>query len=80
MLASRGYSSVSELIRDALRNILYSGATTSGFSREFENEVLASSAQSSREDVVLKTDQDIDEYFRKLPKRAKILKGKNAKN
>lgn len=79
MLSGRGYSSFSEFVRDALRKILYSGAAESGFSREFENEVFKSTAQSPRKDIVLKTDQDIDKYFRKFPKRAEIRR-KDAKN
>lgn len=80
MLSGRGYSSVSELVRDALRKILYSGTTESGFSRDFENEVLESTAQSPRKDIVLKTDQDIDKFFSKFRKKAEIRRKKNAKN
>lgn len=69
MLSIRGYSSVSELVRDALRKILYSGTTESGFSREFENKVLESAAQSPGKDIVLKTDQEINKYFRKFRKK-----------
>ena len=79
MLSGRGYSSVSELVRDALRKILYSGTTESGFSREFENEVLESAAQSPRKDIVLKTNQDINKYFRKFRRRAEIRR-RDAKN
>lgn len=78
--SNRGYSSVSELVRDALRKILYSEVTTSGFSREFENEVLESSAQSPRKDIVLKTNQDINKYFRKFSEKAGVRKKKDAKN
>lgn len=80
MLSGRGYSSVSELVRDALRKILYSGTTESGFSREFENEVLESSAQSPRKDIVLKTDRDINKYFREFRKKAEIRKKRDVKN
>lgn len=79
MLTSRRYSSVSELVRDALRKILYSQTSESGFSREFENEVLESSAQSLRKDIVLETERDIDRYFRKL-RGKKAAKKRNAKN
>ena len=80
MLSGHGYSSVSELVRDALRKILYSGTTESGFSRKFENEVLESAAQSPRKDIVLKTDQDINKYFRKFHKRVDIKRKRDAKN
>jgi len=80
MLSGRGYSSVSELVRDALRKILYSGTTESGFSKEFENEVYESSAQSPKKDIVLKTNRDIDKYFRKFPKGAGIRRKRNVKN
>lgn len=79
MLTSRRYSSVSELVRDALRKVLYSQASESGFSRKFENEVLESSAQSLRKDIVLETERDIDKYFRKLRGKT-VVKRRNAKN
>ena len=80
MLSGRGYSSVSELVRDALRKILYSEITESGFSWEFENEVLESAAQSPRKDIVLKTDQEINKYFRRFRKKAEIRKKRDVKN
>jgi len=80
MLSGRGYSSVGELVRDALRKILYTETTESGFSREFENEVFDSAAQSPRKDIVLKTDRDINKYFTKFRKKAETRRKRNAKN
>lgn len=39
-VADKGYSSISELFRDALRRLLYPGLTENGFTPEFEAEVL----------------------------------------
>ena len=40
VLAQKGYSSVSELVRDSLRDILYPTTTVNGFTPEFEQSVL----------------------------------------
>ena len=39
-LAKRGYSSLSELIRDTLRHVLFPRVTENGFTPEFEDVVL----------------------------------------
>ena len=39
-LVNRGYTSISELIRDALRHTLYPHLTENGFTPEFEDAVL----------------------------------------
>ena len=62
-----GYVSISELIRHALRRVLYpSGLTANGFTPEFEDMVLESAKEPINHDVVLKTNKDIDDYFNKL--------------
>ncbi len=74
-----GYTSISELIRHALRRVLYpSGLTVNGFTPEFEDGVLESAKEPIRNDIVLKTDEDVDNYFMNLkyPTPKKI----NAKN
>lgn len=63
MLGMRGYASISELIRDALRDWLYPRVTENGFTPEFENMVLRSSAEPRSKDRVLKTDKDIENFF-----------------
>ncbi|CAN5146159.1 hypothetical protein BH11PAT1_BH11PAT1_7700 [soil metagenome] len=60
------YTSVSELIRDSLRKMLYPELTVNGFTKEFEDEVLRSAAEPIENDYVLETDEDIDNYFRHL--------------
>ena len=39
-VSKRGYTSFSELVREALRFVLYPRLTENGFTPEFENEVL----------------------------------------
>ncbi len=58
-LTTKRYSSVSELIRDALRKTLYEEVTPNGFTKEFENEVLASAAEPRKEDTRLRTDKEV---------------------
>lgn len=64
-----GYSSISELIRHALRKILYpSGLTVNGFTPEFEDIVLESAKEPVSKGIVLKSVKDIDQYFKKYIK------------
>lgn len=79
MLAARRYSSISELIRDALRKHIYEGLTVNGFTKEFEDEVLRVAAEPDDKDQIFETEKDISNYFRKLDKKVtKIEKsGKN---
>ncbi len=48
----RGYASVSELIRDAVREWLYPRVTVNGFTPEFEKQVLESEKQPVSKDRV----------------------------
>lgn len=51
-LHARGYASISELIRHALRDVLYPVKTTeNGFTPEFEEEVLRSAAEPIEDSV-----------------------------
>ncbi len=52
LLARRGYASISELIRDTLRNELYPRVTENGFTPEFEERVLKASAEPVENDIV----------------------------
>jgi hypothetical protein len=64
-----GYSSISELIRHALRKILYpSGLTVNGFTPEFEDMVLESAKEPISQGMIFETEEDIDRYFKKLIK------------
>ncbi len=73
VLTVRGYNSISELIRDALRDILYPRFTENGFTPEFEEAALQSAAEPRNRDFVLKTDKEVEDYFLrlKLPKRTR---------
>lgn len=73
MVTKRGYSTVSELIRDTLRNLLYPNVTENGFTKEFEDQVLEAAKEPIKNDVVLTTDKEIRDYYLhlKLPKKKK---------
>ena len=62
-LTAKRYSSVSELIRDALRKILYSEVSVNGFTKDFEDYVLKSSSEPEKKDVVFKTEKELENYF-----------------
>lgn len=62
-LAAKRYSSVSELIRDALRRTLYAETTENEFTKEFENYILKSSHEPEKEDFVFKTEKELENYF-----------------
>ncbi|KKP48232.1 MAG: hypothetical protein UR39_C0001G0027 [Candidatus Woesebacteria bacterium GW2011_GWA1_33_30] len=67
-----GYSSISELIRCALRKILYpSGLTVNGFTPEFENMVLEAAKEPINESSAWNSTNDVDAYFKKLKARNK---------
>lgn len=68
-IKERGYSSVSELVRDAVRRVLYSELTENGFTPEFEEAVLRSAKESVDEKDIWETPEDIDRYFDKLRKK-----------
>lgn len=48
----RGYASISEFIRDALRDVLYPAVTENGFTPEFEEEVLRAAKEADKGNVV----------------------------
>lgn len=80
VVEKRGYTSFSELLRNALREYLYPGALTeNGFTPEFEERVLKAAKESIDKSRVWRSEKDIDEYFEKLRKELKI-KRKNGKN
>lgn len=68
-IEDRGYSSVSELVRDAVRRVIYPDLTENGFTSEFEEMVLRSAKESVDEKDVWETPGDIDKYFAKLHKK-----------
>lgn len=81
-LSTGRYASISELIRDALRKVLYeeedkNAITENGFPVWFEDKVLESEKQPEENDIVLETDKDIENYFRylKVPPRKPVRNG-----
>ena len=51
-MARRGFASLSEFIRAAIRREVYPEITENGFTPEFEAEVLKSAAQPRKNDIV----------------------------
>ena len=72
LLAKRGYASLSELIRDTLRNILYPRLTENGFTPEFEEEVLEAAKEPVEKAKVWKSVEDVERYFKKLKKKVSV--------
>lgn len=65
-IKERGYSSVSELMRDAVRRVLYPELTENGFTPEFEELVLESAKEPVEKGMILETDEDVKNYFKFL--------------
>lgn len=76
-IGERGYSSISELVRDAVRRVLYPELTENGFTPEFEEMVLESAKEPVGKGIILETDKDVHKYFRDLHNR--LEKRKHAK-
>lgn len=79
-LKTKGYASISELIRDALRKILYeedkNAITENGFPVWFEDKVLEAEKEPIENDVVLETKQDVKNFFKNLHQRVEKRRGK----
>lgn len=69
----RRYSSVSELVRDALRRTIYQEdeMTENGFPRWLEDKALAAEASPMENDTVIETDEDLEKYFQEMHARVK---------
>lgn len=79
VVKEKRFTSISELIRHALRDVLYPGGLTeNGFTPEFEDAVLKAEKQPIENDTVWETESDIDNYFLKL--KNEINSAKNKKN
>ena len=76
---TRNYASVSEMIRDSLRETLYNKLTINGFTPEVEDEILASAASPDDPDV-WETEEDIVRGFAKLRKGIQLKRAKDKKN
>lgn len=81
IVQTQSYSSVSELMRDALRKIVYPELTVNGFTKEFEDQILKIANKSDKDHIVLETKEEIDNYFRnlQLPSRYRV-RVKNGKD
>ncbi len=79
MVVRRGYSSMSELFRDTLRDKLYPRLTENGFSPEFEEAVLRSAAEPKNRDYVLTTDKEVEDYFLRLKLPKRVRRGRQMK-
>ena len=73
VVAQKGYSSISELIRDTLRDLLYpkQKLTENGFTEEFEDEILKSAAEPRENDIVFENEKELKDFYLhlKIPKR-----------
>ncbi len=79
LMAKSGYSSVSEVVRDALRHLVHPHITENGFTPEFEQMVLESAKEPIKKAKEWKSAKEIDAYFDKL-KRKVVSNGQNKKN
>ena len=76
VVRNKGYSSISELVRDGLRKVIYPQLTENGFTPEFEEAVLRSAQEPVERGIMLETDEDVKKYFKhlKYPKTYKTSK------
>ena len=74
LMKRKHYASISEVMRDSLRHMLYPRITENGFTPEFEEEVLRRAAEPVEDDIVLETNKEIEDYFLhlKLPKKKHV--------
>ncbi len=77
-IKERGYSSVSELVRDAVRRVLYPELTENGFTPEFEEMVLEAAKEPIDKAKTIETDEDLENWFAELHK--KVEAKRHAKN
>ena len=78
-LTKKGYTSISEFIRDAVREKLYPGLTENGFTPEFEEEVLKAAAEPIENSVEWDGVTPFDEFVETHPPKGVKLNeyGKN---
>lgn len=69
LIKKRRFSSMSELVRNALRAVLYPRLTENGFTPEFEEQVLKAAAEPIDDSKVWKSEEDIDRFFNKIDKK-----------
>ena len=81
VMEQKHYSSISELVRDALRKVIDedpNAITENGFPRWFEDKVLEAEKEPIENDTVLETDEDVHRYFRDL--HTKLAKKRHGKS
>ena len=74
----KGYSSISELVRDGLRRVIYPELTENGFTHEFEDMVLEAAKEPVDKSKIIETDEDLENWFTELHK--KVEANRHAKN
>ena len=74
IVKDKGYSSISELVRDGLRKVIYPQLTENGFTPEFEEMVLEAAKEPVDESKVWETSEDIDKYYAKLHKKLEKIR------
>lgn len=82
LMANRGYASISELVRDALRRTIYSSEdeiTENGFPKWFEDKVLEAAKEPFDKSRTIETDEDLENYFKEMHSRIKRAR-KHGKN
>lgn len=79
VLNKKGYTSISEFIRDALREKLYPNLTENGFTPEFEEEVLRIAAEPIENSIEWDGKTPFSEFVLTHPPKGANLKvnGKN---
>lgn len=82
LMANRGYASISELVRDALRRTIYLSEdeiTENGFPKWFEDKVLKAAEEPFDKSRTIETDEDLENYFKEMHSKIKQVRrdGKN---
>lgn len=68
-LANNGYASISEFVRDELRETLYPKLTKNGFTPEFEERILKAAAEPVKNDIVWDGKTPFTEFVLKQGKK-----------
>lgn len=78
------YHSISEVIRAGIRRVIYDAdkITENGFPGWFEDRVLEAANESRKNDIVLESTEDVENYFKhlKIPKKQRKIKKVYGKN
>lgn len=66
IIKKRGYATMSEYVRDILRDSIYPRLTENGLAPAIESDILQSASEPVENDIVLDTDEEVRNYFTKL--------------